>query len=523
MWEIAPPNNDERVTKSYGLPGFSHFFATFGGFLSIVNMSKTIPSDPLTSYGAFRALIEENPAALSGLVEGFLTNIKRENTRLNAFVRLYDGEVRELLPDAISRLKRGEGRKLEGLVVGIKDLFCYADHPVQAASKILEGFTSQITATAVERLLEAGALVVGSQNCDEFAMGAANKYSAYGRVNNPFDVNRSAGGSSGGSAAAVATKMTHLSLGTDTGGSVRQPAAFCGVVGFKPTYGRIPRHGVIAYASSFDTVGLLAQRIEDVAAALGVVAGADERDTTSSTLPVPDYEKALGKPLERLRIGYLAETIEHPSLQGEIKVAMETFIRKLKEEGHGVEEAHLPLLGACLPVYYTLTTAEATANLARYDGVRFGYRAEGCTSFQEMVRKTRDEGFGEEVKRRLLLGSFILSSDYYDSHYVRAQKVRRLIKEQLDGLFERYDYLICPTTPTTAFSHAYGEGDAILDYLADLYTVPASVAGLPAVSLPYGKDDKGLPIGLQLIGRAFDEEGLLSFAHFVEGSCCPEV
>ncbi len=472
-------------------------------------------ADALQSYTKSRALLMETPEQMGEMLAYFLRNIQ-QGKELNAFVRLYEEEAKALVPKVISDFAKKTPAKLSGLVVGLKDLFCYKDHPIQGGSRILEGFTSKITATAVQKLIDAGAIILGHQNCDEFGMGSANENSTYGFVRNPINPNRSAGGSSGGSAAAIAAVQAHVSLGTDTGGSVRQPAAFCGLIGFKPTYGRISRYGVIAYASSYDTVGILSHTVEDCAAVLQVVAGEDQKDNTSSRRPVPNYLAELPWKKKQVKVCYLKETLAHPALQKEIKQATEATLDRLKKAGHQVTAVDFSLLSTALPVYYTLTAAESTANLARYDGVRFGHRATGgATSFKEMVRKTRTEGFGREVKRRLLLGAFVLSSNYSDSYYVRAQRVRSKIKLALEELLKEYDYIICPTTPTTAFAHHSTDLDPISQYLADMYTILASTAGVPAISIPNGLDKTGLPIGLQVIGKAFQEAELLSFSQYL--------
>ena len=468
------------------------------------------------TYAKCRDWIMQSPERLRAVLAEFLGKIERE-AELNAFVRVYEEEANARVEELVKSLQQGNVRPLTGMMVGIKDLFCYKDHPVQASSAILKGFISQISATAVERLQAAGAVILGHQNSDEFGMGSANENSIYGRVANPIDKTRTAGGSSGGSAAAVAGGQCHVALGTDTGGSVRQPAALCGLVGLKPTYSRIPRDGVVAYSSSFDTVGIFSHTVEDCATTLQVLAGAGERDNTSAKCAVPAYREALKWKGKQVKVALLKETLTHPALQPEIKAATVALLDKLKEKGHEVAVLDFPLLAYALPTYYVLTTAEASANLARYDGVRYGPRAKDGTSFDDMLVKTRTAGFGKEVKRRLLLGSFVLSADYFDSYYTKAQKVRRLIRDALVKILAQYEFIICPTTPTTAFSHGSTNKDPLTQYLADLYTVPASVAGLPAISIPNGTDANGLPIGVQLMGRAFKEEDLLAFAAYLLG------
>ncbi|HEX8529097.1 MAG TPA: Asp-tRNA(Asn)/Glu-tRNA(Gln) amidotransferase subunit GatA, partial [Cytophagales bacterium] len=371
-------------------------------------------------------------------------------------------------------------------------------------------------ATAVQRLLAEDAIIIGRQNCDEFAMGSSNENSAYGSVLNAADPTRVPGGSSGGSAVAVQADLCLASLGSDTGGSVRQPAAFCGVVGLKPTYSRISRWGLIAYASSFDTIGIISRSVADAALLLEVIAGADEFDSTVSQLPVPAYSRQLQLD-QKPRIAYIAETIESTGLRGEIRERILGNISRLKESGHQVDAVEFPLLAYVLPTYYILITAEASSNLARYDGVKYGYRHPGDGSLEGMYKKTRSEAFGEEVKRRILLGTFVLSADYYDAYYTKAQQVRRLIKEKTDELFAAYDFLLLPTTPTTAFKLGENTDDPLKMYLADIYSVQANVAGIPAISVPVGTDQDGLPIGLQIMARRFDEARMLAFAQYVMG------
>lgn len=406
----------------------------------------------------------------------------------------------------------GTAGKLAGLIIGIKDNICYKNHSVAAASRMLDGFVSVYSATVVERLLQEDALIIGRLNCDEFAMGASNETSFFGPVLNAADTSRVSGGSSGGSAVAVQAGLCHAALGTDTGGSVRQPAAFCGVVGLKPTYGRVSRKGIIAYASSFDQVGPLTNSVEDAALILEVISGADPGDSTSSGEQVPAYSNLLqfnGK----ARIAYLKETLERTGLDEGIRSCMETKISRLREEGHTVESCDFPYLDFVVPAYYILTMAEASSNLARYDGVHYGYRSPLSESLESTYKKSRTEGFGEEVKRRIMLGTFVLSAGYYDAYYSKAQKVRRLIRDELFKLLEDYDFILLPTTPTPAFGLGEKTDDPIVMYLADIFTVQASLAGLPAISIPAGTHPDGLPIGLQLIGRKFGEQNLMAFAN----------
>ncbi len=445
----------------------------------------------------------------------YLSNIKA-NPHLNVFLEVYEAEALSRAEEIDRKFAAGTQGRLAGMVVGIKDVISHRDHRLQAGSRILEGFVAQFDATAVQRLLAEDAIIIGRQNCDEFAMGSSNENSAYGPVLNAADPTRVPGGSSGGSAVAVQADLCLASLGSDTGGSVRQPAAFCGVVGLKPTYSRISRWGLIAYASSFDTIGIISRSVADAALLLEVIAGPDEFDSTVSQLPVPAYSRQLQLD-QKPRIAYIAETVESTGLREEIRGSILRTISRLKESGHQVEAVEFPLLAYVLPTYYILITAEASSNLARYDGVKYGYRHPGDGSLEGMYKKTRSEAFGEEVQRRILLGTFVLSADYYDAYYTKAQKVRRLIKEKTDELFAAYDFLLLPTTPTTAFKLGENTDDPLKMYLADIYSVQANVAGIPAISVPAGTDRDGLPIGLQIMAKRFDEARMLAFAQHVMG------
>mmetsp|Transcript_8015 Transcript_8015/g.18586 ORF Transcript_8015/g.18586 Transcript_8015/m.18586 type:complete len:409 (-) Transcript_8015:3096-4322(-) len=400
------------------------------------------------------------------------------------------------------------------MIVGLKDLLCYKDHPIQAASKILEGFIAQLNATVVQHLIDKRAIIIGHQNCDSFGMGSSNENSAFGPVRNALDNTRVPGGSSGGSAVAVQAHMCHISLGTDTGGSVRQPAAFCGLVGLKPTYSRISRHGLIAHASSFDTIGILAKTVKDCALVLETIAGADEFDSTVSRRPVPVYTAQL-QYKSKASVAYLPVTLAHPGLQEAIRTQTQATLDTLRQSGHQVDAVDFPLLEYVLPTYYTLACAEASSNLARFDGVRYGYRSPESTTVIDMYCKTRTQGFVQEVQRRILAGTFVLSADYYDAWYVKAQKVRRLIKEKLEAVLSTYNFIILPTTPTTAFKIGANTQNPLSVYLSDLYTVLASIAGVPAISIPNGTDENNLPIGLQIIAPAFEEANLMAFAQYL--------
>lgn len=412
------------------------------------------------------------------------------------------------------KIKAGKAGKLAGLIVGLKDVLAYKDHPLQGSSKVLEGFISQFNGTAIQRLLDEDAIIIGRQNCDEFAMGSSNENSAFGPVLNDADNTRVPGGSSGGSAVAVQADMCQVSLGSDTGGSVRQPAAFCGLIGLKPTYSRISRYGLIAYGSSFDCIGIFGKSVEDVALVLEVIAGADEEDSTVSRKPVPSYSKELTQPNNKTyKVAYVREIESAEGLQPEIREAIIQKIEQIKAAGHSVEVIDFPLQEYVLPTYYILATAEASSNLSRYDGVRYGYRSRNTTDLNSLYKKSRSEGFGKEVQRRILLGTFVLSASYYDAYYTKAQKVRRMIRDKTKEIFKHYDFIVMPITPNTAFKVGEHSDNPLEMYLADLFSVQANVAGVPAIALPCGNDKQGLPIGLQVIADDFEESKLLNFSN----------
>ncbi|KOF02869.1 glutamyl-tRNA amidotransferase [Roseivirga seohaensis subsp. aquiponti] len=444
------------------------------------------------------------------LVEHYLRNIK-SHSELNAFVEVYSAEALQKADIIDRKIKENKAGKLAGLIFGIKDLICYQDHKVSGASKILQNFESQFSATAVEKLLQEDAILIGRQNCDEFGMGSSNENSFYGPVKNALDHNKVAGGSSGGSAVAVQADMCQISLGTDTGGSVRQPAAFCGIVGLKPTYSRISRWGLLAYASSFDSIGIFSKSIEDNARVLEIIAGKDDKDSTSSSKTVPIYSQSLEQK-NTYKVAYLQEALDTKALQPEIKAAFENQITELQKAGHTVEAVNFPLLDYILPAYYILTTAEVSSNLSRYDGIRYGHRSSEVTNLESLYKNSRTEGFGAEARRRIMLGTFVLSADYYDAYFTKAQKARKLIKEATEKILSEYDFIIIPTTPTTAFDLGEHSKSPIEVYMADLFTVQASISGLPAISVPVGKDDNGMPIGLQIISAAFQEAKLFAFS-----------
>ncbi|MGB3466843.1 MAG: Asp-tRNA(Asn)/Glu-tRNA(Gln) amidotransferase subunit GatA [Cyclobacteriaceae bacterium] len=463
-----------------------------------------------SSYSEIRRDLHSGEITCQQLVRYHLENIGRHG-ELNAFLEVFDEEALLRAEEVQEKITNGTAGKLAGLVVGIKDVLAYENHELTAASKILEGFKSQFTATAVKKLIAEDAIIIGRQNCDEFAMGSSNENSAYAKVVNGIGANLVPGGSSGGSAVAVQMDMCRISLGTDTGGSVRQPAAFCGVVGLKPTYSRISRYGLAAYASSFDTIGVFSKCVEDVALTLEVIAGKDEFDSTVSSRDVPAYTKKLSEK-KKYKIAYFDECLKGIGVSPEVVSVVQGLLDRLKEEGHTVEKSTFTMMDYLLPTYYILTTAEASSNLSRYDGVKFGQRTENATSLEEMYKNTRNEGFGDEVKRRIMLGTFVLSASYFDAFYTKAQKARRLIKEQTEQILAEYDFVVLPTTPSPAFE-IESVKDSIEMYLSDLYTVQASVSGIPAISIPVGENSEGLPIGVQIMSAHFSEEKLLAFSH----------
>lgn len=470
----------------------------------------------MKTYATLREIqhdLQQGVLSTQDLVRYHLENIHKK-AHLNAFLSVYEDEALMRAQEVDSKIKAGKAGKLAGLVVGLKDVLAYKDHPLQASSKVLNGFISQFNGTAVQRLLDEDAIVIGRQNCDEFAMGSSNENSAFGPVLNDADNTRVPGGSSGGSAVAVQADMCRVSLGSDTGGSVRQPAAFCGIVGLKPTYSRISRYGLIAYGSSFDCIGIFGKSIEDVALVLEVIAGPDEADSTVSQKPVPSYSKELLKQNGKAyKVAYVREINESTGLQPEIRESILSKISAIKDSGHTVEVIDFPLMEYVLPTYYILATAEASSNLSRYDGVRYGYRSPQVNDLSSLYKKSRSEGFGKEVQRRILLGTFVLSASYYDAYYTKAQKVRRIIRDKTKAIFKQYDFIIMPITPTTAFRLGEHTDNPLEMYLADLFSVQANVAGVPAIALPCGVDKQGLPIGLQVIADDFEESKLFHFSN----------
>jgi aspartyl-tRNA(Asn)/glutamyl-tRNA(Gln) amidotransferase subunit A len=441
----------------------------------------------------------------------FLARIERANPALNAFVTVTRERALADAKRADERLARGEGGPLTGVPVAHKDIFCTTGILTSCGSRMLSNFVSPYDATVVERLDAAGMVLLGKTNMDEFAMGSSNETSFYGPVKNPWDERKVPGGSSGGSAAAVAARIAPVATGTDTGGSIRQPGALTGLTGFKPTYGRVSRYGMIAFASSLDQAGVLAQSAEDAALVLGAMAGHDPRDSTSVDAPVPDYAAALDKPVKGLKIGIIREFFGE-GLDAATGDAVRAAIEHFRKEGAHVKEVSLPALPLSVPTYYVVAPAECSSNLSRFDGVRFGHRCKDPKDLTDLYKRTRGEGFGAEVKRRIMTGTYVLSAGYYDAYYLKAQKVRSLINADFKRAFGEVDVLMGPTAPTPAFDIGAKTDDPILMYLNDIYTIGANLAGLPAVSVPCGLVG-GLPVGLQVIGPHFAEERLLAAAH----------
>ncbi len=462
------------------------------------------------SLASIQSDLASGKISLPELVGHYLQNIDK-NKHLNAFLEVYADEAKLFADRIAEKMKEGKAGKLAGLVIGLKDNICYKDHAVSASSKILEGFTSIYSSTVVERLLAEDAIIIGRLNCDEFAMGASNENSAFGPVLNYADETRVSGGSSGGAAVAVQADMCLASLGSDTGGSIRQPAAFCGLYGFKPSYGKISRWGLIAYASSFDIIGPITHCVADMQAIMDVIAGADEHDATASLKELePFLEKEA--PEKKLKFAYIQETMEMEGIEPEVKKATEEYLFKLVAMGHEVTPISFDLLPYLIPVYYTLTTAEASSNLSRFAGMHYGYRSKEAFDLESTIRKSRSEGFGPEVKRRIMLGTFVLSAGYYDAYYSKAQKVRRLVQDRTKALFEQYDFIISPTSPSVAFKIGEKSDNPIAMYLADIFTVHANIAGVPALSIPNGVDGNGMPIGLQIMANMHEDAALLALA-----------
>ncbi len=456
-----------------------------------------------------RELLQKGEITPQEVIESFYDRFRKTEDRVKAYITpLYEKAYEEA---KTADPRRG---KLAGIPVAVKDNILVEGEKTTCASKILENFVAPYDATVIERLKKEGALIVGKTNLDEFAMGSSTEYSAFFPTRNPWDTSRVPGGSSGGSAVATAVLSAPVALGSDTGGSIRQPAAFCGVIGIKPTYGRVSRYGLVAFASSLDQIGVFGRRAKDVALLLEVISGKDERDSTSADIPVPEFSREVENTPRKLKVGLPKEFFEY-ELQEEVKRVFDRFVEFLREVGYEIKEVSLPHVRYAIPTYYIIAPSEASSNLARYDGVRYGYRAKEYTDIVDMYSRTRDEGFGAEVKRRIMLGTFALSAGYYDAYYLKAQKVRRLIYEDFKKAFSEVDLLISPTTPTLPFKLGEKTQNPIEMYLSDILTVPVNLAGLPALSVPGGWE-KGLPVGVQLIGKPWEESLLLKVAHLWE-------
>ena len=473
-------------------------------FTTIKDYHNNLKSGQTTVVEAVRFFVE---TALSGAY-------------LNAWLNIYEDEALATAKKLDEHIATGEPlRPLHGVVVGLKDVIAYKHHPLSAASKMLENFHSIFDATVVEKLQQAGAVILGRQNCDEFAMGSSNENSAYGPVKNGIDPTRVPGGSSGGSAVGVQMNHCMISLGSDTGGSVRQPADFCGIVGLKPSYGRISRYGLTSYASSFDQIGIFAKSVGDVAIVLEIIAGPDAFDSTVSQLPVPAYSAVVHEPSPKKRIAYFKEALEHPSLDAEIRVAIYTSIDNLQKAGYTVDAVSFDMLDLVVPTYYVLTTAEASSNLSRYDGVKFGHRSSADNKdLTALYKNARSEGFGKEVKRRIMLGTFVLSAGYFDAYFTKAQQIRKLLVDGAAQLFKNYDAIILPTVPSPAFLIGDNTTDSVAMFLADIYTVYANLVGIPAISIPLYKHSNGLPFGLQVMCAPYEEVTLLQLSTAIQKS-----
>jgi aspartyl-tRNA(Asn)/glutamyl-tRNA(Gln) amidotransferase subunit A len=463
-----------------------------------------------TSYKeTYNALLNKETTCVN-IVVNYLREISEKNSEINAFAEVFSDQAKKRAKTIDKKISEGNSGKLAGMVIGIKDNICIANQKVSAASKILDGFKSLYNATVIEKLLAEDVIIIGRLNCDEFAMGSANENTIYNAVRNPYNTNKVSGGSSGGSAAAVASNMCLAALGSDTGGSIRQPSSFCGLVGMKPTYSRVSRYGLIAYASSFDQIGPITNTIDDSALILEVISGKDEKDSSSSSKMVERYSEK--STLEKKKIAVLKDCFEKDGLDPEIKERIEQTIEKLKEKGHEVKNVSFPELNFLVPTYYVLTTAEASSNLARFDGVHYGYRTESPYDMEETYIKSRTEGFGEEVKRRIMLGTFVLSAGYNDAYYKKAQQVRRVVQDKTEEILKDFDFILSPTTPHTAFDIGNKHTDPTVMYLEDIFTVHANISGNPAINLPLYTHSNGLPFGLQLLTKKFNEKELYSIS-----------
>ena len=465
---------------------------------------------------AVRDAVQERRTTATALAEAFYSKIEKDDPQIGAYLTLSKERALEQAARMDSLAAKGEKLPpLGGVPVGIKDVMVTRGVRTTAGSKILANYIPPYDCTAVARMEAAGAVVLGKLNCDEFAMGSSTENSAWHPVHNPRDLSRVPGGSSGGSAAAVAADMAVATLGSDTGGSIRQPASFCGVVGLMPTYGRVSRYGLIAFASSLDHIGPLTKTVKDAAIVLRTIAGRDPMDSTSAEVPVPDYIAQLEKPVAGLKLGVAKEYFGE-GLDSEVRQSVEAAIQKLAKLGCEIVPVSLPHTEYAIPTYYIVATAEASSNLARFDGVRYGHRASDARTLSEMYRRTRDQGFGAEVKRRIMLGTYALSAGYYDAYYLKAQKVRTLLVRDFEEAFKKVDAIVTPTSPTAAFKLGEKTSDPLAMYLADIFTVTADLVGIPGISIPCGETKEKLPIGLQILGKHFDESTILRVAHAYE-------
>ena len=468
-------------------------------------------------FKSYRKEIESKNSSVKELVIDFLNNINNLNPQINAFTTITK-EKAVLQAESIDRQISDNSKLplLSGIPISIKDNICTEGIVTSCSSNMLRNFVAPYESTVTDNLWKEGAICLGKTNLDEFAMGSSTETSAFGVTSNPWDTSRVPGGSSGGSAASVAAGLSLASIGSDTGGSIRQPASFCGVVGLKPTYGRVSRWGLIAFASSLDQIGPITNTVSDAAEILSIISGNDPFDSTSLDLPVPDYISNLNKSIKGLKIGIIKECLDHPGLDSEVKKSIEKSIKRFQSLGAEIIDISCPRFNDGIATYYVIAPSEASANLARYDGVKYGYRSSGTDNLSDMTSQSRSEGFGDEVQRRILIGTYALSAGYSDAYYKKAQKVRTLIKNDFDKAFEIVDILLSPTCPTTAFLKGDYSNDPLSMYLSDLLTVPVNLAGLPAITIPCGFDNKGLPIGLQLIGNVLQEEKILNAAHIYE-------
>jgi len=465
-------------------------------------------------FDSFRARLNSGLESCEAKTQQYLSTISRRKN-LNAFLSVFEDEALSHARSVDKKIRSGNAGPLAGMVVAVKDVICMKGKKTTCGSKVLENYEAIYDAAVIEKLRAADAIVIGKTNMDEFAMGSSTENSAFGPVKNPIDETRVPGGSSGGSAVAVAGGMSSTSLGSDTGGSIRQPAGLCGIFGMKPTYGRVSRYGLVAFASSFDQIGPFANSARDIAHILKVIAGHDDRDSTSAKISVPDYLAAMNREVKGMKIG-LPKEYFNEALNPEIRSVLEKRIAQLKDHGAEFIDVSLPHSEYTIATYYILVTAEASSNLARYDGARYGYRSQKVKNLSDMYIKSRSEGFGAEVKRRIMLGTYVLSAGYYDAHYRKAQKVRRLIQNDFFDAFKKVDCLMTPISPTTAFKFGEKVDDPLQMYLSDIYTVSANLAGIPGISVPAGVDRQNLPVGLQLLGKQFDESTLLKVADFLE-------